>query len=76
MEEGFVWNLGLIGCVDRSGARVCVYDGKSAILKRTLARFKNIACGTSFRYDGKLIASGCKDSHVYVFDAEKGQLLR
>jgi len=59
-----------------SGTRVCIYDGRTAELKRSLARFKDIAYGASFRHDGRLVAGGCKNSHVYIFDGIKGNLMR
>ncbi len=59
-----------------AGTRVCLYDGRSGNLKRSFSRFKDIAYGAAFRHDGKLLAAGCKDNHVYVYESENGTLLR
>ncbi|GBG29902.1 U3 small nucleolar RNA-associated protein 15-like [Hondaea fermentalgiana] len=59
-----------------SGTRVGIYDGRSGKLRRTLARFKDMAYGPSYRYDGKLMAAGCENGQVYVFESAKGNLMR
>lgn len=59
-----------------SGTRVCIYEGRTGKLRRTLARFKDIAYGPSYRYDGKLIAAGCENGQVYIFESAKGDLMR
>lgn len=59
-----------------SGPRVCVYDGRTGALRKSLNRFKDVAFGASFRHDGKLLAAGCQNSQVYIFEMSKGALLR
>jgi len=59
-----------------SGTRVFLHDGRTGKLRKTLSRFKDVACGVSFRHDGKLVASGCANGHVYVFETASGNLLR
>jgi len=71
--------LSPVPCFDyaaSASARVIVYDGTSGKLKKSLARFKNIALGGAFRYDGKLFAAGCENNFVYVYNSTNGSLMR
>lgn len=53
-----------------------IYDGVTSNLRKTISRFKDVAYGGSFRADSKLIAAGCQDSSISLFDVNSRIVLR
>lgn len=53
-----------------------MYNGATRQVGRTFSRFKDTAYSGVFRSDGKLLAAGCEDGIVQVFDAGSRSVLR
>lgn len=56
--------------------QVQIYDTINHSLKNKFSRFKNTAYGGVFRKDGKLLAAGCEDGFVRLFEVQSQKLLR
>lgn len=56
--------------------QVIVYDHRTHAVKRTISRFPDTAYGATFRNDGQLIAAGCENGHILVFNTSSRAALR
>lgn len=59
-----------------SSTRIQIYSLATNALKKSLARFENVAYSGSFRADGKLLCAGSEDGAVRIFDLGSRAILR
>eukprot|EP00249_Psilotum_nudum_P015402 c25310_g1_i1 orf=329-1921(-) len=59
-----------------SSTRVCIYDGDTCQLKKTIARFSDVAYSGVLRSDGQLLAAGGETGTIQVFDVNSRLVLR
>lgn len=59
-----------------ASTRLQIYNGRTNQLRRSIARFGNVAHSGSFRSDGKLVVAGDDSNLVQVFDANSRSILR
>lgn len=59
-----------------ASTRVVVYDGRTRQVRRTFARFKDLAYSGAFRADGRLLVAGGQNGIVQLFDASSRAVLR
>ncbi|EPY50525.1 U3 snoRNP protein Utp15 [Schizosaccharomyces cryophilus OY26] len=59
-----------------SGTRVQIYGASSRSVKKTIARFKDIAYSGNIRKDGKLLIAGDATGLVQIFDLSTRSILR
>ncbi len=56
--------------------RVSLFSAKTNKVMRSITRFSDMARSGTFRSDGKLLAAGCDDGVVKVFDITSKSVLR
>jgi U3 small nucleolar RNA-associated protein 15 len=59
-----------------SGPSVAILDTHAGSVRRTLARFRDIARSPDYKPDGRLLVAGCDNSTVQLFDMSSRAVLR
>lgn len=59
-----------------SGPTVAILDPHSGGVRRTLARFRDVARSPDFKSDGRLLVAGCDNGTVQLFDLSSRSVLR
>lgn len=59
-----------------SGPTVAIVDPHSGTVRRTLARFRDIARSPCYKPDGRLLVAGCDNGTVQLFDLSSRSVLR
>lgn len=59
-----------------SGPAVTIIDPNAGAVRRTLARFRDVARSPDFKPDGRLLVAGCDNGTVQLFDLSSRAVLR
>lgn len=59
-----------------SGPSISIIDPQLGSVRRSLARFRDVAHCPDYKPDGRLLAAGCKNGTVQVFDLSSRVILR
>jgi U3 small nucleolar RNA-associated protein 15 len=59
-----------------SGPAVIVVDPRAAAVRRSIARFRDVAHSPRFKHDGRLLVAGCDNGTVQLFDLASRAVLR
>lgn len=59
-----------------SGPSVAILDPQTGSIRRTIARFKDVAHSPDYKPDGRLLTAGSENGTVQVFDLSSRAVLR
>jgi U3 small nucleolar RNA-associated protein 15 len=59
-----------------SGPTVVILDPRAAAVRRSLARFRDVAHSPNYKHDGRLLVAGCDNGTVQLFDLASRAILR